>query len=270
MKIELLHDATRETGRWLMVDGSEQSYVDLADPLHLEFEYVQMMAYVLQVVYGGNAPLVALHLGGGLCTVPRWLAATHPGSEQRVVEHSRDIARLARSLGPADGVRIVVGDAFAKLVKTRAASVDLIVCDVYDGPETVTEAFTVPNLMLARRVLRPAGLYLCNLSDATPFALSQVAAAGLREIFSTVVLLAEPAVLRGRRSGNLVLAATDHAFPLAALVRRAAGGMVQARVLAGHDLATFVGDAKPARAAGDVPASGESADSVVVRLTTKR
>ena len=33
---------------------------------------------------------------------------------------------------------------------------------------------------------------VCNLSDATPFALTQVVAATLRTVFSNVVLMAEP------------------------------------------------------------------------------
>jgi hypothetical protein len=118
--------------------------------------------------------------------------------------------------------------------------------------------FTVDAVELVRSVLRRDGVYVCNLSDATPFALSQVVAATLRAVFGSVVLLAEPPVLRGRRSGNLVLAATDREIPLSDLSRRAAGGPVRFRVVTAEELTGFIDRAKPAEAESDLPPSGES------------
>lgn len=257
-KVELLRDSERETGWWLMVGGSEQSFVDTADPLHLEFEYVQIIADVVSSFFEPETPLSVLHLGGGLCTVPRWVATRHPGSRQRVAEYSAEIAGLAKSLGTPPGVRLVIKDAAVVLSRARRRSIDLVVCDLYDGPETVRSPFTLDALGRAAQVLKPDGLYLCNLSDATPFALSRVAAATLRRIFDDVVLLAEPAVLRGRRSGNVVLAATDGEIPLADLTRRASSGMVRARVVADEALTDFVAEAQPALDVTQLPASGES------------
>lgn len=258
MSVELIRDALRENGWWLLVGGSEQSFVDPSDPLHLEFEYVQMIAQLLDTVFTTDQPVTALHLGGGLCTVPRWVAARHPGSRQRVVEHSAEIAALSASLGATKGVTVVVDDALEVTKRARKASVDLVVCDVYDGPDTVTQMFTLDAVRSVRRVLRGDGVYVCNLSDATPFALSKVVAATLREVFGTVVLLAEPQVLRGRRSGNLVLAATDREIALPELARRAAGNIVRFRVVVDDDLTNFIGDAESVDVEADLPASGES------------
>jgi spermidine synthase len=256
--VELMRDAQRDDGWWLLVGGSEQSYVDTADPLHLEFEYVQMIAHLLETLFPTDVPLTALHLGGGLCTVPRWLAGRHPGSRQRVAEHSAEIAALSASLGAPPGVTVEIDDALAVVTRARRASADLVVCDMYDGPETVTQMFTLDAVRLVHTVLRRDGVYLCNLSDATPFALSRVVVATLRAVFGSVVLLAEPPVLRGRRSGNLVLAATDGEILLAELSRRAAGGAVRSRVVADNDLTEFIGAALPATAEAKIPRSGES------------
>jgi spermidine synthase len=144
------------------------------------------------------------------------------------------------------------------LARARRRSLDLIVCDLYDGPETVRGLFTLDALQRARQVLKPDGLYVSNLSDATPFALSRVVTATLRAVFRDVVLLAEPPVLRGRRSGNIVLAATDGEIRLDDLTRRASSGLVRARVVAGDDLTDFVADAAPALGLDQLPASGES------------
>jgi spermidine synthase len=258
VKVELIRDAERDDGWWLIVGGSEQSFVDTADPMHLEFEYVQMVADLLESLFEAPDPIAALHLGGGLCTIPRWIAARHPSSKQRVVEQSAEICELAKTLGTPVGVTIRVGDAHDALLRARRATVDLIVSDVYDGPETVTRMFTLDLLRAVRGILRADGVYISNLSDAAPFTLSKVVAAGLRECFDDVVMLAEPAVLRGRRSGNVVCAATDRTIPLADLARRAVAGPVRARLVSGDDLDTFIGSAVPASTDADVPASGES------------
>jgi spermidine synthase len=258
LSVELIRDAQREDGWWLLVGKSEQSFVDTSDPLHLEFEYVQIIAQVLDAMFASDDPVTALHLGGGLCTVPRWLASRHPGSRQRVVEHSAEIAKLSASLGAVSHTLVVIDDALAVISRARRATADLVVCDIYDGPDTVTEMFTVDAARGVRKVLRSDGVYLCNLSDATPFALSKVVAATLRGVFTSVVLLAEPPVLRGRRSGNLVLVATARDIPVADLSRRAAGAPVRFRVVADDDLTAFIGDAVAATDEAEIPMSGES------------
>jgi spermidine synthase len=258
MTVELTRDALREHGWWLLVGGSEQSYVDVSDPMHLEFEYVQMIAGVLDSMFPTDAPVTALHLGGGLCTLPRWIAARHPGSAQRVAERSAQIADLSRSLGEIPGVTVVIDDALAVATGSRRESADLVVCDVYDGPETVTQMFTIGSVRLVHDLLRPDGVYVCNLSDATPFALSRVVTATLQAVFGSVVLLAEPSVLRGRRSGNLVLAAADREVATDELSRRASGGLVKFRMMADSALTDFVADAQPAGSESDLPPSGES------------
>src|ERR1700712_5032818 len=80
---ELLADADRDGSWMLLVDGTPQSHVDLVDPTHLEFEYVRRMGHVLDLAGDTGAPLDALHLGGGALTLPRYLAVTPPGSQQR-------------------------------------------------------------------------------------------------------------------------------------------------------------------------------------------
>ena len=100
---ELLRDLDRDTGWTLMVEGAEQSYVDVEDPTHLEFEYMQHIAIVVNAVFVEAEPLSVLHLGAGACTLPRWLGATRPGSRQLAVEASAQIIAAARPLRPVKG-----------------------------------------------------------------------------------------------------------------------------------------------------------------------
>jgi spermidine synthase len=257
-RTELLADAEADNGWWLVVGGSEQSYVDLNNPAHLEFEYVQLISYVIDEMFGTDLPIDALHLGGGLCTIPRWLEACHPGSKQRVAEASEEIAMLARSIGSLARIDLRVEDAMVPLKAARKSSLDLIVSDVYDGPETVRSVYPRDVLESARAKLRPDGLYICNISDAAPFAMAKVVAATIREVFETVALLVEPGVLRGRRTGNVVIAGTDGELDIDAVTRSAAAGVTRARVMADEDLEAFIGDATAATAEEEIPASGES------------
>lgn len=257
-RTELLQDAERDNAWWLIVGGSEQSYVDLDDLTHLEFEYVQLIGYVIDEVFGDDMPLKALHLGGGLLTIPRWLEACHPGSKQRVAETSLEIATLARSVGSLARIDLRVEDGLVALKAARRDTLDLIVSDVYDGPETVMALYPHNVIERARRALREDGLYVCNISDATPFAMAKVVAATIRAVFETVVVLVEPAVLRGRRTGNVVIAGTDGVLDIEALTRRAAGGLTRARVMADDDLDEFIGDAAAATVEAEIPKSGES------------
>ncbi|MYW28536.1 spermidine synthase-like protein, partial [Streptomyces sp. SID2119] len=76
----LLPDVDRDRAWLLTVDEAPQSYVDLDDPTYLEFEYVRRLAHVLDCAAPEDAPLDVLHLGGGALTLPRYVAATRPGS----------------------------------------------------------------------------------------------------------------------------------------------------------------------------------------------
>ena len=77
---ELVPDPDRPTAWTLLLDGAPQSHVDLADPTHLEFEYVRRMAAAIDLIAPPGQPLRVLHLGGGALTLPRYVAATRPGS----------------------------------------------------------------------------------------------------------------------------------------------------------------------------------------------
>jgi spermidine synthase len=67
---------------------------------------------VLRSAAPAGVPLRVLHLGGGALTLPRWVAATRPGSAQTVVERDGlPLALVSRSLPWPAAVEVVVGDA---------------------------------------------------------------------------------------------------------------------------------------------------------------
>jgi spermidine synthase len=230
---ELVGDPDRPQGWTLLVDGTAQSHVDLDDPTHLEFEYVRRLGHVVDLVAPEAAPLRVLHLGGGAWTLARYVAATRPGSAQQVVEIDGGLADLVHSWLPADGlgVEVVVGDARAALSMVAPGSVDLLVLDVFAGARTPAHLTTVEFVQAAARVLAPRGAYAANVADGGDLAFARRQVAAAAAVFSRLAVVVAPAILHGRRFGNLVLVGSQDELPLAGLVRRAAGDPFPARVL---------------------------------------
>jgi spermidine synthase len=242
---ELRADPDRPHAWLLTVDGVAQSYVDLADPTHLEFEYVRLMGDVVDVAAAAGEPLATVHLGGGGCTLARYVAATRPGSTQVVVEADGPLAELVRRSFGTAGFKLRVGDAREEAARLLPGRSDLVVADVFQSAQQPVHTTTLEWLERVRRLLRPGGTYLVNLADGRPLGFAKAQVATLLAAFDHVVLLADPGVLRGRRFANLVLAASDQPLPVEALTRRAARAAGRARVVHGEDLRTFSGGAAP-------------------------
>ncbi|MER6776570.1 MULTISPECIES: fused MFS/spermidine synthase [unclassified Streptomyces] len=252
-------DVDRDRAWLLTVDGAPQSYVDLDDPGHLEFEYVRRLAHVLDSVAEPGAVLDLLHLGGGALTLPRYAAATRPGSRQTVVEFDTALVELVAEhlpLPAGSGVTVHAADARAWLEGAAADSADVLVADVFGGSRVPAQLTSVEYAREAARVLRPGGVYAANLADGAPFDFLRAQLANFGAVFGELALVAEPGVLRGRRFGNAVLLASDAELPVAALSRRCAADAFAARVEDGAALARFMKGAAPV-ADADAVASPE-------------
>ena len=242
---ELVGDPDRPQGWTLLLDGTAQSHVDLDDPTHLEFEYVRRLGHVADLVARPAAPLRVLHLGGGAWTLARYVAATRPGSPQRVVELDAGLVDLVASRLPVDGtgIEVTVGDARAALATVPPGSVDLLVLDVFAGARTPAHLTSVEFVRAAAAVLAADGVYAANVADGGSLAFARTQVAAAAAVFPEVAVMAVPQLLHGRRFGNLVVVASAAPLPVDGLVRRAAGDVFPARVLTGADVRRFVGSA---------------------------
>lgn len=234
-------DSTHPTRRTLLVDGLEASVVDLADPTRLEIPYVRRIAAIL----AATQPADVLHLGGGACTLPRWLAAMRPSRPPRslVYEVDDEVVRVARAelgLDAVPGLRVEVGDARAGVAAQRPRSFDAVVADVFVGPYVPDHVTTVQALRDVRRVLRPNGVYVANLIDEAPLRRVRRQLATIAHELGEPTLIAERPVLRGRRAGNFVVAA-GRTLPTARL-RRVLGGV---DILDGEAAVLWAEGAKP-------------------------
>jgi spermidine synthase len=206
--------------RRLVVDGLEAAVVDPADPTHLDFPYMRWIAAVVDAGWPAGAPLHAVHVGGGGCVLPRWLAATRPGSHSEAFEVDPAVLdAVARELHleAEPGVRLRAGDGRALLAGRPRRSADLVVTDAFDGPVVPAHLTTLEYHDEVRRVLRAGGVHVVNLIDGPPLRAARRQAATMARAFAEVVLLAPRAVVAGRRTGNVVLAGADRTLPRARL-----------------------------------------------------
>jgi spermidine synthase len=247
-EVELLQDADRVGGWVVSVDGVPQSYVDLDDPEHLDFEYVQLMAVVIDALPAG--PLDSVHVGGGACTLPRYVAATRPGSGQVVVEPDAGLVQLVRDqldLKSVPRLKVRIADGRSEVALLGDATADLLVLDAFSAAVMPVDLATVEFMADLGRVLRPSGTLLVNIADGKGLAFARRVVATVGTAFRHALLLAEPGVLRGRRFGNLIVAASRAELPVAEVTRRAAGGLTMARCVHDEDLGRFVAGAAPIR-----------------------
>jgi spermidine synthase len=262
---ELLADLDRPRAWTLIVHGTPQSHVDLDDPEYLEFEYVRRLGHVLDLAGPAGEPLRVLHLGAGALTLARYVARTRPGSSQLAVDSDAVLLELVRDRlplrqparrgsGRAGRTRIRLGDARAVVETLPPHSFDVVISDVFDGSGTPPHLTSAEFIAAAARLLGPAGTFAVNIGDGPPFAHTRARVAAVRTVFSESCLMADAQVMRGRRFGNLVLAAANRELPLAALSRRVAADPFPARLLDGAELDRFVAGAKPATDAYSVPA----------------
>jgi hypothetical protein len=245
-EIELLADDDRPGGWLLLIDRIRQSYVDLDDPTYLDFEYVQALADVVDLLPAG--PLAVTHVGGGACTLARYVATTRPRSSQIVLEPDAALTETVRARLPFPrGVKIRIRPLGGRegVAGLADGSADVLVLDAFHGGRVPPELTTTEFLADVARVLRPDGVFLANVADGPPLRYSRRLVATVRDALPEAAMRADPAVFRGRRFGNVTLAASRVALPLAALTRVAASAMFPQRLLSGSDLTAFTGGAAP-------------------------
>jgi spermidine synthase len=239
-------DAERASGRLLRQGDMDASYVDLADPRHLEFDYLRRMRDVVEAVRARRV----VHVGGAACALARALAATDPQRRQDVVEVDPDILAIAREhlgLRRAAGLRVRQGDGRAFLATRRDGSADAVLVDAFVGARVPRHLVTAEALADAARVLAPGGAFAVNVVDAPPHNDTRAIAAGLLEAFAVVAGLGAGPVLRGRRGGNAVLVAAHRPLPVERLRTRASADPSPAALLEPAEVLAFIGGTPPWR-----------------------
>jgi spermidine synthase len=216
-------DPATPGGRTLVLNSARHSYVDLQNPKHLEFAYVQWLAAVADVAKPAGAPMDALHLGGGGFTVPGYLRATRPGSDQTVLELDGGLVDLdRRKLGLVTGpdLRVRVGDARVGLAAQRTGRFDFVVGDAFGYLVVPWHLATEEMADDIARVLRPDGIYAQNVIDYPPDRFIRAELATVAAAFPHVALIGPADALAGKVGSNFVIVASKSPLPIDALRSR--------------------------------------------------
>ena len=178
----VVNDPERATGRVLLLDGAPHSYVDLANPTHLEFAYAKGVVAAIDTAYAPGRPLRAYHLGAGALTLPQFLEHTRPGTQNLVSEIDPGVVAIDRDrLGydPQAGIQVRVEDGRLPAAAARRQRQDLVVGDAFGG-------ISVPWHLTTRGGRRgPPGAgrrrtYLVNMIDRGPLAFGRAEVATCR------------------------------------------------------------------------------------------
>jgi spermidine synthase len=231
-----------------VVGGVPSSYVHLGDPTRLDFEYVRWTGDLLDVLAPQAQVLHTVHIGGAGCTLARYVAATRPRSRQVVLESDPAVIELVRQafgFSRRSGFRLRLADGLEGLRTLTEGQWDVVVRDAFAGATTPEHLTTTTFVQQVARVLAPGGVYVANIADRPGLGLTRREVATALTAFAHVLLVGETQHLRGRRYGNVVLAASSAPLPVAELTRRVASGIVPARVVPPDDAAALASGAAP-------------------------
>lgn len=225
----------------LEIGGAVQSHVDLADPARIRYEYLRRMAHVLDGVAPAGAPVRVLHLGAGALTLPRYLQATRPGSEQTVVDLDRELVSfvLAELPLPA-GTDLVSVVADARLAAVDLAMdgerFDAVVLDIGTGEEGAEHLRGAAFYEELLELLTAGGVLLVNIGDDAGLRFLGAELGALEEAAAEAGVpgpwtLADQRMLERLDWGNVVLAAGAPLGEAGCPERLAAAGPHPAAVL---------------------------------------
>jgi hypothetical protein len=235
-------DPRRPSGRLLRQGDMDASYVDLADPSHLEFDYMRWMRIILRAARARRV----LHVGGGACALPRALAAEDPDGRQEVCEVDPDVLALAREhfgLARMRGLRVRVAEGRSFVARQARGSWDAIAIDAFI-------AATIPRALITVQALgdvaRVAPLALINVLDDRSAREVRTVAAGLAAAYPWAWAL-------GGRTGNTIVVGSVAELDLGRIAAQAAADPAPARLMPPEAMARGLAGTLPLH---DEPQSG--------------
>ncbi|WP_310209261.1 fused MFS/spermidine synthase [Paenarthrobacter nitroguajacolicus] len=229
----------------LSIGGAEQSHVNLADPGEIFYEYLRRIGHVVDLAAAPGAPISALHLGAGALTLARYIQATRPGSHQYAVELERELLDFVlQKLPMPEGTHLTthIGDARDALAELDAgAAFDVVILDIFSGPEAPAHLACREFYEEAAARLRPGGVLIVNVGDEPALTLVRSQVTALREAMPDVAAVAETGMFDGRYPGNIILVGTGTRWSPEWTAELLARGPHPATVLNGMDLDRIAG-----------------------------
>lgn len=259
----LIPDPQNPGAFFVRIGGADQSWLDPSDPTRLEFDYMQRVASHLDHHGPAGQRMRVVHIGGAGMSLARYVAATRPTSAQIVLEPDAALTEQVRALAPLpkhSGIKVRPLDGRTGLAAMPDDYADVIIVDAFAGSQVPGDLVTAEAFAGYDRVLAgpdpstglPSGALVMNVTDRSPFEWLGGLLAGAAGRFGTVMVGMEGATLKGRRKGNIIVAATHGRFAVAGLLADATRAIWPYRLVTGAKLERFVGSA-PFTDANPVP-----------------
>lgn len=239
---EIDEDAHIEGALILSIGGAQQSHVDLLHPERVFYEYLQRIAHVIDLVAPRGEPLRVLHLGAGALTLVRYVQATRPGSRQVAVDLEGELIAFvldAMPLPVGTVCEIITGDAADAVLEQPDGAFDVVVLDIFAGPEAPAHLTSPDFAAHLLRVCGDDGVVLVNVGDDPPLDFARAQSLQLSSLAPSTAVLTEAAMVDGGHAGNVVIAVRRAPWPDAWTQELLAAGPHPAAVLVGPERAAF-------------------------------
>ncbi|MDR1355485.1 MAG: fused MFS/spermidine synthase [Propionibacteriaceae bacterium] len=245
---QMVPDPSTPGAYLVRVNNIDQSWVSAAHPERLEFDYMQLIGNHIDAHAPAGERLRVVHVGGAGMSLARYVAASRPTSAQIVLEPDATLTALVRSIVPLprnSGIKVRAIDGLEGVAAMPNDYADIVILDAFAAGQVPAELVTTEYFVNISRILRSNGVLLTNLVDDQQLKWVRRVLAGMAQVFSYVCLQAEPAILKGRRFGNMIAGASLTELPLGELSRRIRSAAFPHTLLWGETLRHFVGNALP-------------------------
>jgi len=151
----------------LVLDNLVHSYVNLQDPLHIEYQYERIYAEVLKWRFGKDQYFKSLAIGGGGYTFPRYMEAYYPKAQLDVVEIDPEVTKIVyKYLGLPGDTRIRSYNNDGRwFVMNCKDKYDVIFADAYNDLSIPYHLTTKEFAQQLRDIMTPQGIMLTNIID---------------------------------------------------------------------------------------------------------
>lgn len=151
----------------LVLDNLTHSYVNLQNPLHIEYKYERIYTDVFKWKFSKEQPFKTLTIGGGGYTFPRYIEIYYPNAGLDVVEIDPEVTKVTYEfLGLPKDTRIksynTDGRWFVMHSKERY---DVIFVDAYNDLSIPYHLTTKEFAQQIKDILNPGGILLTNIID---------------------------------------------------------------------------------------------------------
>jgi spermidine synthase len=151
----------------LVLDNLLHSYVNVKDPLHVEYKYEKIYAEVLKWKFPSDASFRSLTIGGGGYTFPRYMEEYYPNALLDVAEIDPEVTKIAYShLGLPQDTRIRSYNEDGRwIVMNTKEKYDVVFIDAYNDLSIPYHLTTKEFAEQLRNILNPHGIVLTNIID---------------------------------------------------------------------------------------------------------